>query len=88
MLVVSKARKLINIFAINIEKLYGSESLTFNLHNLTFHLCDDVERHGSSSYHTMFSFESIQGYFVKKIKGNRGVSSQMLKSNLGVFIFL
>ena len=81
-LTINKARKLLSIFGVNMERLYGSEALTFNLHNLIFHLCDDVERHGSSSYHTMFSFESIQGYFVKKIKGNRGVSSQMLKSNI------
>ena len=64
------------------QRLYGSEALAFNFHNLIFHLCDDVERHGSSSYHTMFSFESVQGYFLKKIKGNRGFSSQMLKSNI------
>jgi len=80
LLLIGRAKRLLTTFAVNIEKLYGIGSLTFNLHNLIFHLCPDVIRHGSSSLHSMFSFESVQGYFAKKIKGNRGVSSQMLTS--------
>ena len=55
--------------------------LTYNLHNFVFHLCDDVQRHGSSSLHAMWSLESSLGELTRSVKGNRGVSNQILSSD-------
>ncbi len=62
--------------------MYGKQQLTYNLHNLVFHMCDDVERHGSSSLHAMWSLESSLGELTRSVKGNRGVSNQILSSKL------
>ncbi len=69
-----------NFFALNFEDLYGILRLSYNLHNLVFHLCDDIERHGSSSFHTEFSLESVLGDITTKIRGNRGIPKQMISS--------
>ena len=78
---INKARQLLNFFALNYEHLYGKQQLTYNLHNFVFHLCDDVQRHGSSSLHAMWSIESSLGELTRSVKGNRGVSNQILSSD-------
>ena len=78
---IAKAQSLLYFFGINFQTLYGEHSLSFNLHTLVFHWTEDVVRHGSSSLHTMFNLESTLGYVTKKIKGNQGVSNQIITSN-------
>ena len=76
------ASKLLKCFAINFEKLYSKQQLTYNLHNLDFYLCVDVKRHGSTSLHSFFSIKSILGEITRSLKGNWRISNQIISSNL------
>ena len=77
---VKLAKNLINSFCISLPNLYGEDCLTYTLHLVRHHLVDDAIRHGSLSFHSMFSAEGCLGYFKRAIKGNRGISKQFIKS--------
>ena len=73
---VKLSKNLIDSFCISLPNLYGQDCLTY-----TLHLVDDAMKHGSLSFHSMFSAEGCLGYFKRAIKGNRGISKQFIKSN-------
>ena len=75
-------KNLIDSFCISLPNLYGQDCLTYTLHLVRYHLIEDAARHGSLSYHSMFSAEGCFDYFKRAIKGNRGISKQFIKSKL------
>ena len=85
---ISAADKLLNIFFADFEDIYNQAGQ--NLHTMTWHLIEehlieDVKRHGSLVFHSMFSSESFLGYIKKKLHGNRSLGLQFMQSKLYIF---
>lgn len=64
------AKSLIRCFIIRYKKIYGSEYITYNVHNL-LHLCDDVLLYGQLDNFSAFKFESYMSKIKRRMKNSR-----------------
>lgn len=60
------AEKLLKFFVTNFAKIYGSEFLVYNTHNLV-HLAQDARKYGDLDSVSCFPFENYLGH-LKRIK--------------------
>jgi hypothetical protein len=79
------ANNLLEKFFDNFENIY--ENSTANVQTVTWHLIkehliEDVKRHGSLAFRSIFYTESLLGYLSKRLHGYRGVGSKFIKSIL------
>jgi hypothetical protein len=49
-------------------------------HLIKDHRIEDVERHGSLAFRSIFYTESFLGYLSKRMHGNKAIGSQFIKS--------
>lgn len=61
------AKQLLLYFVRNFSKLYGSEFITHNIHNL-IHLCDDVLLYGALDNFSAFKFENYMSEIKRMLK--------------------
>ncbi|KAJ8039117.1 hypothetical protein HOLleu_16736 [Holothuria leucospilota] len=68
---------LITSFVCKFQLLYGTPSMTFNVHSLT-HLAKSVKKWGPLWTHSCFPFESCNGQIKKYLCGNKGIALQAM----------
>jgi len=64
------ARSLIRYFIEKYKTIYGTENITYNMHNL-LHLCDDVLLFGKVDNFSAFPFENYMSKIKRKMKNSR-----------------
>jgi len=64
------AKSLIRYFIEKYKTIYGTENITYNVHNL-LHLCDDVLLFGKVDNFSAFSFENYMSKIKRKMKNSR-----------------
>lgn len=57
--------------------LYGTESMTFNIHQLLLHLTKSVRQWGPSWAHSAFPFEAGNGTLKEEVKTAKGIPHQI-----------
>lgn len=68
------ARQLLEYFVKKYAELYGTQYVTYNVHNL-LHLCDEVKLHGALDNYSAFKYEN----FLYKLKNKLKVSGKPLE---------
>lgn len=74
---LERARSMLNKFVLDYERLFGRNSMVFNVHQL-MHLADNVEFWGPLFTHCCFIFESFIGVLLNQIHGTKGVAHQIM----------
>lgn len=72
------ARTLIFTFVQHFPKIYGADSMSYNVHSL-IHLPDDAAAHGSIQSFSAFPFESYLGTLKRCVRANRNALEQIGK---------
>lgn len=68
---IDVAQNLFHSFVVNFAKIYGSENISYNIHNL-YHVVDDVKYHGPLDNISAFKYENRLQYVKQKIRsGNK-----------------
>ncbi|XP_037502213.1 uncharacterized protein LOC119376472 [Rhipicephalus sanguineus] len=73
------AEKYLLEFHIKTEVLYGKESMTYNMHQVT-HLAKSVHQWGPLWSHSAFPFESGNGSLKSTVKATNGIPHQICRS--------
>jgi len=73
---LSDAQVILNLFIVDFEKLYGIDSMTFNLHS-HLHLIKQVRRFGPLTKSAGFCFENMFFITRKMCKGTRNFEGQL-----------
>ncbi|XP_033114024.1 uncharacterized protein LOC117114465 [Anneissia japonica] len=77
---VNRADELLWAFVVQIQALYGSYAMKYNIHSLT-HLAKSAKLWGPLWAHTCFPLESANA-LVKTLHGNRGIPQQVMHNFL------
>lgn len=75
---LKKAHKLLKKFMHRTEKLYTTQAMTYNLHQLG-HIVKSVREFGPLQCHSAFPFESANYSMVQAIKSANGVIDQIIR---------
>ena len=80
---IDTSHSMLKYFFYNFEQIYSNSKC--NVHTMTWHLIkdhliEDVERHGSLAFRSMFYTENFLGYLSKRMHGNKAIGSQFIKS--------
>jgi hypothetical protein len=76
---LNRADLLLKLFVQNMENLYGEETLSLNIHNLT-HSVDIVQQWGPLWGYSCFPFESFNGEIKQSVHGTGNVCRQIFWS--------
>lgn len=72
---LDKADHLLNDFVYEFEKLYGKESMVFNIH-LLLHLSKCVEQNGPLHFYSNYNMEDNMGHMLRNVHGTNDVIQQ------------
>ncbi len=78
---ITIAKLQLNKFVFDLEKLYGIEQVSYNVHLLT-HLPDSVLKHGPLWSISAFIFEDMNRQLLLVFHGTQSVSGQMVRNFL------
>lgn len=78
------AKRLIDLFSIGMEQIYGKQYYSYNLHLLT-HLDEEVALHGPLDNFSNFIFENYLGHLKKFVKSPFNPLQQIANRNAEIF---